>query len=87
MNASAPLALGDQLLIPADHLTGLLRRLAAEWLQATDAGETDLDPRTVEALARALSEVADQIDVECIAFMPLRKEGRTGSRGGGPTPR
>ncbi|MFC9294127.1 DUF6213 family protein [Streptomyces sp. NPDC057011] len=86
MNASAPLALGDRLLIPADHLTGLLRRLAAQWLQATDAGETDLDPRTVEALAGALSEVADQIDVECIGFMPLRRDGRSGNRGGDSAP-
>ncbi|WP_137992119.1 DUF6213 family protein [Streptomyces vilmorinianum] len=77
MNASIPLVslAGGPLLIPADRVTGLLRRLAAGWLASTDAGETDLDPGTVLALAGVLSDVADQIDAECIAFLPVRGEG------------
>lgn len=73
------------LLIPADELTGLLRRVAVGWLQSQAAGETDLDPRTLQALAGVLGELADQIDVECIGFMPIRGEDesvRRGSEGG-----
>lgn len=40
-----------------------------------DSGATDLDAGTVEVPAGALAEVADQIDVECIAFVPLRNRG------------
>ncbi|MEU9304786.1 DUF6213 family protein [Streptomyces sp. NPDC048269] len=81
MNAPVPLVwvVGGHLLMPAEQVTSLLRRLAAGWLQSTDAGEADLDPGTVMALAGALSEVADQIDVECIAFMPVRS-----AQGGSP---
>ncbi|MFG2982274.1 DUF6213 family protein [Streptomyces sp. NPDC048258] len=77
MNAPVPLVwvVGGHLLMPAEQVTALMRRLAAGWLQSTDAGETDLDPGTVMALAEVLSEIADQIDVECIAFMPARSAG------------
>ncbi|MGW0362961.1 DUF6213 family protein [Streptomyces sp. NPDC002990] len=74
MNVSVPLAPSPtgHLLVPADQVTGLLRRLAGEWLRTTD--ETDLDPETVLALAGVLNVLADQLDVECIAFMPTQTE-------------
>ncbi|MFF5970351.1 DUF6213 family protein [Streptomyces sp. NPDC012769] len=59
------------LLVPADQMTGLLRRVAAGWLQATDQGYEDHDPATVLSLATGLMEIADQIDAECIGLMPL----------------
>ncbi|MEU9234201.1 DUF6213 family protein [Streptomyces subrutilus] len=76
MNASVPLVSlpGGRLLIPADDATSLLRHLAAGWLHAVYEGEAELDPGTTLALAGVLMELADQIDVECIAFMPLRDE-------------
>ncbi|MFJ8661249.1 DUF6213 family protein [Streptomyces sp. NPDC093795] len=72
-NASIPLVYASrgELLIPATKVTGLLRRVAAGWLRTTEAGGTaggaELDPATALALARQLSDLADQIDVECIA--------------------
>ncbi|MGW2302676.1 DUF6213 family protein [Streptomyces sp. NPDC001809] len=76
MNALIPLvsASDDRLLVPAERVTGLLRGVAAGWLGAAERGESDLDPRTTLSLARSLSDLADQIDVECIAFMPARDE-------------
>lgn len=84
MNAPVPLVwvMDGHLLMPAEQVTSLLRYLGAGWLESVDAQETDLDPRTVMALARALSEIADQIDVECIGFMPVRN-----AAGGGAPPR
>ncbi|MER7520315.1 DUF6213 family protein [Streptomyces sp. NPDC126499] len=69
------------LLVPADQMTGLLRRVAAGWLQATDQGYEEHDPATVLALATGLMEIADQIDAECIGLMPLTEgqEGQTGA--------
>ncbi|MEV0412609.1 DUF6213 family protein [Streptomyces sp. NPDC050448] len=58
---------GD-LLIPAGHVTALLRSLAADWLRSTDIGEMRGDEQTVTDLSRVLNELADQIDVECIGF-------------------
>lgn len=81
MHVSIPLVLDGHLLIPADEVTGLLRRIATGWLRSTDAVETDLDPGTVQVLAGLLADLADQIDVECIGFIPL------GSEEGGPPPR
>ncbi|MET7758128.1 DUF6213 family protein [Streptomyces sp. NPDC005389] len=77
MSTSLPLvpASGDRLLIPAEKVTGLLRGVAAGWLGASATGEADLDLRTARTLARSLSDLADQIDVECIAIMPVRDEG------------
>lgn len=76
MNASVPLIslAGGRLLIPADEVTSLLRHLAAGWLHTVYERETELDPGTTLALAGVLMEIADQIDVECIAFMPARNE-------------
>ncbi|MET9957085.1 DUF6213 family protein [Streptomyces sp. NPDC006339] len=59
------------LLVPADQMTGLLRQVAAGWLQATDQGYEDHDPATVLSLATGLMEIADQIDAECIGLMPM----------------
>ncbi|MFJ6793515.1 DUF6213 family protein [Streptomyces sp. NPDC091268] len=56
------------LLIPADHVTDLLRRLASDWLRSEAAGELRGDEQTVADLAGVLTELADQIDVECIGF-------------------
>ncbi|MFF5454546.1 DUF6213 family protein [Streptomyces sp. NPDC012950] len=58
------------LVLPADEVTGLLRHLAAGWLESTGEDDLDLAPETVVALAGALTEVADRIDVECIALAP-----------------
>ncbi|MFD3536383.1 DUF6213 family protein [Streptomyces sp. NPDC058664] len=84
MNASIPLVYASrgELLIPATKVTGLLRRIAAGWLRSTETGETDLDPETVVALVRQLSELADQIDVECIAVR--RPASEPPPPGGGP---
>ncbi|WP_219664808.1 DUF6213 family protein [Streptomyces bambusae] len=88
MSASIPVvsASGGPLLIPAHELTDLLRRVAAGWLQSEEAGDTDLDARTMRALAGVLCELADQIDVECIGFMPIggEGEGEGGGVGRGP---
>lgn len=54
------------LLIPADHVTALLRSLSADWRESMDAGDMRGDERTVIDLADVLTELADQIDVECI---------------------
>ncbi|MEU9304542.1 DUF6213 family protein [Streptomyces sp. NPDC048269] len=56
------------LLIPADHVTELLRRLAADWTRSTDSGEMRGDAQTVLDLAGVLDQLADQIDVECIGL-------------------
>lgn len=58
------------LLIPAEQVTALLRRVAADWMDATDAEETDADPQTVLAMTGVLNRLADQIDAECIACTP-----------------
>ncbi|MFD3331484.1 DUF6213 family protein [Streptomyces sp. NPDC058700] len=92
-NASIPLVYASrgELLIPATKVTGLLRRVAAGWLRSARAGDTELDTTTALALARQLSDLADQIDVECIAVRrpasepPPRGGGRRG-RGDAPPP-
>lgn len=55
-------------LIPADQVTALLRRIATDWVGSTESGEMVADEQTVAGLAEMLSELADSIDVECIAF-------------------
>ncbi|MFD9405833.1 DUF6213 family protein [Streptomyces sp. NPDC059989] len=74
MNASTSLlsATNGTLLAPSDQVTGLQRRLGAEWLRSTD--ETDLDPETVLALAGMINVLADRFDVDCVAFMPQNEE-------------
>lgn len=62
------------LLLPADEVTELLRRLAALWLESAEADDSGLAPDTVAALVGALIEVADNIDAECIALMPVRED-------------
>lgn len=76
MNESVPLisTTSGRLLIPADQLTSLLRRLAADWLHVVHEGEAALDPPTTLGLAGVLVDLADQIDAECIAFLPVRDE-------------
>ncbi|MQS16876.1 hypothetical protein F7Q99_32990 [Streptomyces kaniharaensis] len=69
-------------LIPAAEVTTMLRRVAISWVDLADDedGATDFDPETVRALAGALGRLADQIDVECIAFAsdPPRTAGPAG---------
>lgn len=75
MNASTPLlvcAPEGPPLAPSDQVTRLQRRRGAEWLRATD--ETDLDPETVLALGGMINVLADQFDVDCVAFMPTATE-------------
>lgn len=55
-------------LIPADQVTALLRRIAVDWMRSTETGDMAADTQTVETLAGMLDELADSIDVECIAF-------------------
>ncbi|WP_411103190.1 DUF6213 family protein [Streptomyces sp. cmx-4-9] len=57
---------GD-LLIPAEQVTGLLRSVAADWASAAGFDIPEADPETVLAMAEALTQLADQIDAECIA--------------------
>jgi len=56
------------LYIPAQQVTGLLRRLAAQWQDwGHDTEQPVLDQATLQLLTAALRDAADQIDVECIA--------------------
>ncbi|MFD9301532.1 DUF6213 family protein [Streptomyces sp. NPDC060048] len=73
IQVSIPLIPADDgmLLIPADHVTDLLRRLAADWLESTNTGEMRADEQTVLDLAGVMTELADQIDVECIGFASI----------------
>lgn len=57
-----------EILMPSEQATALLRMVANEWLEWPDYGETDLDQKTVRTLANVLIDLADQVDVECIAF-------------------
>ncbi|WP_225802011.1 DUF6213 family protein [Streptomyces sp. NK15101] len=88
MNASMSLVHvpGGPLLLPADEVTLLLRHLASHWTASADDEDSGLEPETVEALVGALTEVADRIDAECIALMPLSEEGEAGLDGGVPPP-
>ncbi|MFH8621192.1 DUF6213 family protein [Streptomyces vietnamensis] len=83
MNASMSLVHvpGGPLLLPADEVTLLLRQLASRWLESADDYDSGLDPETVEALVDSLTEVADRIDAECIALMPLSDGGEDGIDG------
>ncbi|MFD6112368.1 DUF6213 family protein [Streptomyces yangpuensis] len=70
IHVSIPLipAVDGAMLIPADHVTTLLRRLAADWERSAESGELRGDLRTARDLSGVLTELADQIDVECIGF-------------------
>ncbi|MDD9380404.1 DUF6213 family protein [Streptomyces sp. ZAF1911] len=65
---------GGRLLIPADQVTRLLRHLAARWLHSVYESEAELDTPTTLGLVDVLADLADQIDAECIAFLPVRSE-------------
>ncbi|MFF1868815.1 hypothetical protein [Streptomyces sp. CB03911] len=60
--------IGEGLVIPADHVTALLRGLADESRHWSDMTESELDIPTITAVASVLRNIADQIDVECIDF-------------------
>ncbi|AUG80488.1 hypothetical protein CFP65_5805 [Kitasatospora sp. MMS16-BH015] len=64
----------DHLLVPADQVTVLLRRLAADWSEAAQDGDSGLDQETLLALVAVLTDLADQIDVECIAVASEESE-------------
>ncbi|MFD7715271.1 hypothetical protein [Streptomyces sp. NPDC059814] len=65
-----------RLTVPADHVTALLRSIARTWQASTGDGtpvlvmEEDadirLEPVTVRALAHALDNIANQLDVQYI---------------------
>ncbi|MFF7178312.1 DUF6213 family protein [Streptomyces sp. NPDC008121] len=65
------------LLIPAGHVTALLRGLAVDWVEAGGSGEMRGDERTIRELAAVLTELADQVDVECIGFASEANEPET----------
>ncbi|MEY9878188.1 hypothetical protein ABH931_007715 [Streptacidiphilus sp. MAP12-33] len=80
MSEALPMTVGvardaeGELYVPAQQVTTLLRRLAAHW--RTWGEETAaLDTGTVHALVDELLEVADQLDVECIARTRPNPEG------------
>ncbi|WP_146258973.1 DUF6213 family protein [Streptomyces tateyamensis] len=58
----------DGLLVPAGQLTALLRGLGAEWLRWGTDPQLGLDQATLQALARILTDLADQVDAECIGL-------------------
>ncbi|MFD9355156.1 DUF6213 family protein [Streptomyces sp. NPDC060031] len=70
IQVTIPLIPGGQSgpLIPADQVTALLRTIAVDWLRSADAADPAVDRETVDSLAGVLDELADSIDVECIAF-------------------
>ncbi|MFJ6050315.1 DUF6213 family protein [Streptomyces sp. NPDC092307] len=55
------------LLIPAEQVTALLRGLASDWESAAELDSAEADADTVLAMTEALTQLADQIDAECIA--------------------
>ncbi|MFE2553438.1 DUF6213 family protein [Streptomyces sp. NPDC059355] len=54
-------------IIPAEQVTALLRGVAEGWTAAVEDDSPDTDPETVRAMSEALTQLADQIDAECIA--------------------
>ncbi|MER5812568.1 DUF6213 family protein [Streptomyces sp. NPDC002033] len=59
----------DGPLIPAAQVTALLRTIAVDWVRAAeDAPDPGVDRQTVDNLAGVLDELADSIEVECIAL-------------------
>ncbi|QNA77605.1 hypothetical protein C8250_042810 [Streptomyces sp. So13.3] len=60
---------------PAHEVSALLRRLGASWHEWIERGVLDLDAETVDSLADSLTEVADQIDVQCIGHHTTLTEG------------
>ncbi|WP_282206821.1 DUF6213 family protein [Kitasatospora fiedleri] len=56
-----------EMVIPAAEVSGLLRTSARQWLTWEREDQAELDPQTVALLGGALADLADQIDVACIA--------------------
>ncbi|MFJ4776040.1 DUF6213 family protein [Streptomyces sp. NPDC088762] len=63
------------LLIPAEQVTALLRGVAADWATAIELESPEADPETVLAMTEALTQLADQIDAECIACASRPEQG------------
>lgn len=65
-----------RLTVPAEHVTALLRSIAGTWQASTHDGtpvlvmdedaNVSLEPVTVRALAHALDNIANQLDVQYI---------------------
>ncbi|MFJ9448242.1 DUF6213 family protein [Kitasatospora sp. NPDC101235] len=55
------------LVVPADFVTGLLRGIATTWQEWADRDLPGMDPVTATGLSAVLADLADQLDVECIA--------------------
>ncbi|GAA2984313.1 hypothetical protein GCM10010519_18450 [Streptomyces lactacystinicus] len=55
------------LVVPADFVTGLLRGIAATWQEWAHQDVPGMDPVTTTGLSAVLADLADQLDVECIA--------------------
>ncbi|MEV7603210.1 DUF6213 family protein [Kitasatospora sp. NPDC089797] len=55
------------LVVPAGHVTGLLRAIAATWQEWAAGAVPGMDPATTTGLGAVLEHLADQLDVQCIA--------------------
>ncbi|MGW6979190.1 DUF6213 family protein [Streptomyces sp. NPDC054932] len=64
-----------RLLIPAEQVTALLRGLATDWETAAEQDSAKADLETVHALTEVLTQLADQIDAECIACASQQEPG------------
>lgn len=73
MSSDLPVTVGvardetGALYVPAQQVTDLLRQLARQWTGWAADGDGHLDLKTVDVLAERLRDLADQVDVECIA--------------------
>lgn len=61
-----------ELYAPAAAVTALLRGTGDQWQEWTRQGKARLDADTVAALRHALHDLADQLDVACIAHRTVR---------------
>ncbi|MFF2748381.1 DUF6213 family protein [Kitasatospora sp. NPDC058048] len=71
------------LVVPADLVTALLRGIAATWQVWAQRGVPGLDTVTATGLGAVLADLADQLDVECIAT--AGQDRPAGGRGGTQT--
>ncbi|MFI6158189.1 DUF6213 family protein [Kitasatospora sp. NPDC051170] len=55
------------LVVAADFVTGLLRGIAVTWQEWAHGDLPGMDPDTAVGLGAVLADLADQLDVECIA--------------------
>ncbi|AEW98558.1 DUF6213 family protein [Streptantibioticus cattleyicolor] len=82
-----PMAWHDgQLHMPAADVARLLRSIAALWSEWTAAGEPELDRQTADTLAGTLTDVADQLDLACIAEVTDARLGPGAQGGAGADP-